>query len=115
MNSESLPSAVVYVPSKKLFTNFVGTFEEESLSSYLDRVMQGKVAFNNIDESKLRFSDTPCENKREVVSSDADDELLREIIEEEKRKREEFEKERNRLDEQSKTKKKKKKKKKSDL
>ncbi len=98
-----------------MFANFIGTFEEDNLLSFIDRVLQGKVPLNKIDDSKLKFSATPCESIKESTSSDSDDELLREIIEEDKRKREEFEKERQKLDGESKGKKKKKKKKKTDL
>ena len=93
-----------------MFANFIGTFEQDNLLSFIDKVLQGKVALNKIDESKLKFSSTPCESIKESSGSDSDDELLREIIEEEKIKREEFEKERQKLQEESKGKKKKKKK-----
>ncbi len=94
-----------------MFANFIGTFEQDNLLSFIDKVLQGKVALNKIDESKLKFSSTPCESIKESSGSDSDDELLKEIIEEEKIKREEFEKERQKLQEESKGKKKKKKKK----
>ena len=93
-----------------MFANFIGTFEQDNLLSFIDKVLQGKVALNKIDQSKLKFSSTPCESIKESSGSDSDDELLREIIEEEKIKREEFEKERQKLQEESKGKKKKKKK-----
>ncbi len=112
ISADSLPNLVAYVPSKKVFANFIGTFEEDNVKAFIDRVLQGKVAFNNLNTEKLKFSSTPCEKIREEIDTSDDDELLREIIEEDKKKREEFEREREKSGD---GKKKKKKKKKTDL
>jgi hypothetical protein len=112
INIESLPNLVVYVPSKNLYTSLIGTFEQDTIVNFLDKVIQGKVSMNSIEKSKLNMTERICEDIKEKAESDEDDELLKQIIEEEKKKREQFEKERN---EEETGKKKKKKKKKSDL
>ena len=61
---------------------------------------------------QIKISDTKCEDIKEIIESSEDDELFRELLEEQKQKREQFEKERKELEGK---KGKKKKKKKSDL
>ena len=112
INIESLPNLIAYVPSKDIYASLIGTFDEESILNFIDRVMAGKVPMVNIKKETLNFADRKCEEIFEVTESSEDDELLREIIEEERKKREEFEKERRSLEEETKKGKKKKKKKK---
>jgi hypothetical protein len=112
INVESLPNLIVYVPSKNLYTSLIGTFEQETIVNFVDKVIQGKVSMNTIEKEKMNMTERNCEDIKEKGDSDEDDELLKQIIEEEKKKREQFDKERN---EEETGKKKKKKKKKSDL
>ena len=46
---EDLPSMVVLSPLKKVFTPFVGAFEEESMRSFLGKVTHGKKRSSTID------------------------------------------------------------------
>lgn len=72
--------------------------------------MQGKVPMNSYSNDKVQIADIKCEDMKEYVDTSLeDDEILREIIEEEKKKRAEFEKDRNVDLNKKKTKKKKKK------
>lgn len=116
MNLESLPSLAVYIPSKKIYSTLVGTFDLENIMSYIQNVINGKTSLYNLDPNSIAIKDIKCEElKEEVQESTEDDEILREIIEEERKKREEYEKERE-ADMKKKGKKNKKKKgKKSDL
>ena len=113
INSESLPNLVVYVPSKDLYASLIGTFDHDTIVSFVERVLKGKVSLYKIEKEKLTFAERKCEEIKEKTESDEDDELMREIIEEERKKREQFDKER--LNDESSGKKKKKKKKKADL
>jgi hypothetical protein len=106
---------LVYVPAKNLFTTLIGTFDEDTINHFLNKVVNGKASMQNLDKSKMILEEKRCEDIKEIISEfDEDDELMKEIIEEEKKKREQFEKEREQLDGEGK-KKKKKKKKKDDL
>jgi hypothetical protein len=66
----------------------------------------------SVNKDQIVISDKKCEDIKEIIESSEDDELFRELLEEQKQKREQFEKERKEL-EGKKTKRKKKKK--SDL
>ena len=91
----------------------IGSFDEDSIVSFIERVMQGKAPLNGISSDKFKFKDINCDEIKESNESSEDDAFLRELIEAERKKREEFEKERESLE--NKKGKKKKKKKKSDL
>jgi hypothetical protein len=108
----SLPNLVIYVPSRDVYANFIGTFDLESINEFIDRIIQGRASLHKITKEKVVLVDRKCEDIKEVQESEEDDELLREIIAEEMKKREEFDKQRG---EEKPDKKKKKKKKKSDL
>ena len=113
INTESLPNLVVYVPSKDLYASLIGTFDDETINGFLDKVVQGRVNLVSIEKIKMELMEKKCEEIKEMaayVEDSEDDEILREIIEEEKKKREEFEKERESMDGEKKKKKKKKKK-----
>ncbi len=109
-NAESLPNIVVYIPHKELYANLIGTFDYENILFFLENTLRGRVPLNNLTKKELTLKDIKCEDIKERVQENLeDDEILREIIEEERRKREEFEKEREN------SKKNKKKKKKNEL
>jgi hypothetical protein len=114
INSESLPNVVVYVPSKGVYASLVGTFDLDSLNTFISRVIQGRTALNNISKDKLDLKDVKCEEIKDVAEEEEEDDILKEILEEERKKREILEKERE-LENKGNKKKKKKKSKKGDL
>lgn len=107
MNTESLPNLIIYVPSRDVYTTLVGTFDTESINSFISKALQGKNSLYNISKDQMKLKDIKCEDIKEINESEEDDEILREIIEAEQKKRKEFEVER---DGEKKGKKKKKKK-----
>lgn len=102
----------MYVPSKDVYANLIGTFDEENILFFIDRIIQGKVPLKPISKQQVSLQDIKCEELKEQADNVDDDDLLKELIEEERKKREQFEKEREDL---SGKKDKKKKKKKSEL
>ena len=104
VNVESLPNLVVYVPHKELYANLIGTFDYENILFFLENTLKGRVPLNSLNKNELTLKDIKCEDIKEKVDENLEeDEILKEIIEEERKKREQFEKER---EEQKKSKKK---------
>jgi hypothetical protein len=103
---------VIYVPSRDVYTTLIGTFDQENIKFFIDKIMAGKQTMTKVDKSKIKLVDRKCEELKETTESFEDDEILKELIEEEKKKREEFDRARK---EEPAKKKGKKKKKKSDL
>lgn len=109
---DSLPNAIVYIPSKEIYTTMIGTFDKESIDSFINRVARGKVSMQNINKESFKFQDRDCSLiVEESFASTDDDDIMKEMMEEIRRKEEEEEKLKN----DSKQKKKGKKKKKKDL
>lgn len=88
---------VLFFPNKNVYSTLIGTFDEENLGRYVDDVLEGKVSLNNLDEKNIVFNNINCEELKEEKFPEEEDEILKEIIEEERRKREQFEKEREEI------------------
>eukprot|EP01017_Pseudomicrothorax_dubius_P015242 TRINITY_DN1763_c0_g1_i6.p1 TRINITY_DN1763_c0_g1~~TRINITY_DN1763_c0_g1_i6.p1 ORF type:complete len:736 (+),score=253.34 TRINITY_DN1763_c0_g1_i6:151-2358(+) len=101
---EYLPTAISYVPSKKLFSQLVGTLDKDGLRIFAENALKGRVSTNGIDGGSFDLIDRDCEQEYERLDeiarraseaskegSDLEDEILKEILEEERRKREALE------------------------
>ena len=109
INSESLPSIIIYSYTKDVYANLVGTFSEEDMTELLNKAVSGRINFQRMQKDNAVLQDIKCETIQPFVESDDDDDIMRELIAEEQRKREQFDKERNAEDDDKKKKKKKKK------
>ena len=110
INSESLPSIIIYSYNKDVYANLVGGFNEEDMSELINKAVSGRINFQRMQKDNAVLQDIKCETIMPYVQSDDDDDdIMKELLAEEKRKREEFDKERNADDESKKKKKKKKK------
>ena len=109
INSESLPSIIIYSYTKDVYANLVGTFSEEDMTELLNKAVSGRINFQRMQKDNAVLQDIKCETIQPYVESDDDDDIMREILAEEQRKREQFDKERNAEDDEKKKKKKKKK------
>ena len=112
---DSLPNAIVYFPTKDLYSTLIGTFDQESINMFLDMSMKGKISMNTLTTPKdkmFNIKNKDCSLvKEEVLHENDDDDIMKEILEERKKQEEE-----ERIRKVKKDKKKKKKKnKKSDL
>jgi hypothetical protein len=112
---DSLPNALVYIPSKEVYTSMIGTFDKESIDSFLSTVIQGRISMQSATKEKFKFNEKDCSSmiEMQIIETD-DDDIMKEIMEE-RRKQEEEEAKQRRESEDKKKNKKKKKKKKSDL
>ena len=108
INSESLPSMIIYSYTKDVYANLVGTFSEEDMTELLNKAVSGRINFQRMQKDNAVLQDIKCETIQPYVESDDDDDIMRELLAEEQRKREQFDKERNEDDEKKKKKKKKK-------
>lgn len=85
----------ILLPDKGKYTTLVGSLSEDSIFTLVKDIVNGKANLLDIDVEKIRFANKNCEDlKQEPDPEEEEDEILKEIIEEEKRKREEFERER---------------------
>ena len=109
INSESLPSIIIYSYTKDVYANLVGTFSEEDMTELLNKAVSGRINFQRMQKDNAVLQDIKCETIQPFVESDDDDDIMRELLAEEQRKREQFDKERNAEDDDKKKKKKKKK------
>ena len=109
INIEGLPSIIIYSYTKDVYTNLVGSFNEEDMSELLTNAVSGRINFQRIQKDNAVLQDVKCETIQPFVDTDDDDDIMKEILAEEQRKREEFDKARNAEDESKKKKKKKKK------
>lgn len=116
INVDSLPNAIIYVPTKDVYTSLIGTFDEESINSFMSRVINGKVSMQSTTKDKFKVTTKDCSTiQEEVVASSDDDDIMREMMEEIQRKQEQQKIEDEEKSKKKKNKKKKKKSKKSDL
>jgi hypothetical protein len=116
VNLGSLPNLIAYIPSREVYTMLIGTFEMENLDIFIDKVVRGQSNFSKMEKKLIKLDDIKCEEIKEFSENLEDDEILKEILEEERKKREQAEKEKNEENGDKGTKKKgKKKKKKKDL
>lgn len=115
VNSASLPNLIAYIPSREVYTSLIGTFDEENIEAFIDKVIKGKASFYKVSKDSIKMEDIKCEEIKEIAENLEDDEILKEILEEERKKREELEKQRESETTAKKGKKKGKKKKKKDL
>jgi len=110
VNSEQIPTIAVYIPSKDIFTNLVGSYDIENINAFIEKVIQGKVSFNKINKENIKLPAIKCEEIKEYTEDLEDDEVLKELLEEQRLKREEEERERKRQETNKEIKEKKKKK-----
>ena len=109
INSDSLPSIILYSYSKDAYANLVGGFNVEDMSELINKALSGRLNFQRMQKDNALLQDIKCETIQPYVeNNDDDDDIMKELLDEERRKREEFDKERN-ADESVKKKKKKKK------
>jgi len=88
----------------------IGIFDSERIMTLMENFLLGKVQLSKLSSNSIDFKSIKCEELQEKVSETSDnDEILKEIIEEEKKKRPEFEKERAKTKNTKKRRKKKKK------
>ena len=108
------------MPNRSIFTKFIGSLNEKSISKFIDNFIQGKS--KNVDKLTITGNDffkgncsliegNKIEGSKKIKIGDSDI-IIKEVIEEHKKKREYYEKE---LKNQRKRNKKKKTKKKKDL
>ena len=110
INTESLPSIIIYSYTKDAYANLVGGFNEEDMTELINKAVSGRINFQRMQKNNAILQDIKCETIQPYVESDDDDDdIMKELLAEEKRKREEFDKERNAEDDSKKKKKKKKK------
>ena len=115
VNIESLPSLIIYSYNKDVFVNLVGRFNLEDLLDFVSKTIKGQMNFQRIQRDNAKLEPLNCTSLQPPQSVDeGDDELMKELLEEERKKREEFDKMRG-IDNEVKKKKKKKKKKSEDL
>ena len=115
VNIESLPSLIIYSYNKDVFVNLVGRFNLEDLLDFVSQTIKGQMNFQRIQRDNAKLEPLNCTSLQPPQSVDeGDDELMKELLEEERKKREEFDKMRG-IDNEVKKKKKKKKKKSEDL
>ena len=108
INSESLPSIILYSYSKDAYANLVGGFNVEDMSELITKAVSGRINFQRMQKNNAVLQDIKCETIQPYVeSNDDDDDIMQELLAEEKRKREQFDKERNAEDDDKKKKKKK--------
>jgi hypothetical protein len=102
-----IPSVSVYIPSKNLFTNLIGSFDSDNINNLIQKTLNGKVHLNKIQTSDLRLKEIKCSDIKEYNDSFEDDDILNELKEDIKRKRleEEEEKKRQKINEEFKRKK----------
>ena len=107
INSEGLPSIIIYSYTKDVYANLVGNFNEEDMSELINKAVSGRINFQRMQKDNAVLQDIKCETIMPYVQNDDDDDdIMKELLAEERRKREEFDKERN-ADDDSKKKKKK--------
>ena len=110
INSEGLPSIIIYSYMKDAYANLVGGFNEEDMTELINKAVSGRINFQRMQKDNAILQDIKCENIQPYIEADDDDDdIMKELLAEERRKREEFDKERNAEDDSNKKKKKKKK------
>ena len=87
INSGSLPNLIGYIPSRDVYASLLGSFETENIDSFLDTVIRGKANFYKIQKEKVILEDIKCEEIQEIQENLEEDEILKEILEEERKKR----------------------------
>ena len=101
-----IPNVAIYVPSKNIFTNLIGSFDTENINDLIQKTLNGKVHLNKIETKEIHLVDRKCSLLREVVEDLEDDEILKEMKEDiqKKKKEQEEEEERKRKNEEFKEK-----------
>ena len=108
INIDSLPTAIIYIPAKDIYTIMIGTFDSDSINSFMNKVINGRVAMQNITKDKFKLESKDCSLIKEEIIQDEDDDVLKEMLAEIAKKEEE---ERLAKEQEAKNKKNKKKKK----
>ena len=112
INIDSLPSIIVYSYTKDVYANLVGSFIEDDMNELINKAVSGRINFQRIQKDNAILQDIKCETIQPFVESDDDDDIMKELLDEEKRKREEFDKEKKKEEKERKKKEKEEKKKK---
>merc|ERR1711976_529507 len=119
-------TVINYSPATKRFSKLVGLYQEQHIRNFMARVVKKKIQSRNIG-SALTFEDKDCAKYHEDLKAklsgesesynDEDDEIIKQILEEERLEREERERKAKAKKNKKRRKKKKgkKKKKKQDL
>jgi len=92
---EWVPTLVSYSPTKQQFSQIVGNFEYDSITSWLDKVLKVRVSTTDL-KHELTIDSKDCVEQHSLIkereaqsgsSSSVDDEILREILEDEKKRK----------------------------
>ncbi|KRX06280.1 Thioredoxin-like fold [Pseudocohnilembus persalinus] len=123
LSDQEIPNFIAWSESKKAISKMIGRFDREALILFIDKVLKGHVSFQPINYNDFEIKNYDCvvqhqkllerkqqQEQNQGTGSELEDELLKEILEEERLKREALEKE---FEEESGSKKKRKKKKKN--
>ncbi|KAM3143769.1 hypothetical protein pb186bvf_004045 [Paramecium bursaria] len=96
ISEDSLPNFVVYNSARKQYSKLIGRFEYDYINRFIETYSKGKASSNSIAHVDIHEKD--CEEyqrkKQEQSSglSDFDNEILKEILEEERIKKEQIDK-----------------------
>ena len=58
---EYLPSFIIYVPHKGVFSSLIGTFEEDNIKRFIAEFNAGRTALYNVSLSDGDFNRIKCE------------------------------------------------------
>eukprot|EP00825_Cyclidium_porcatum_P040439 TRINITY_DN5111_c0_g2_i5.p1 TRINITY_DN5111_c0_g2~~TRINITY_DN5111_c0_g2_i5.p1 ORF type:complete len:672 (-),score=172.46 TRINITY_DN5111_c0_g2_i5:332-2347(-) len=103
MSDLDLPNFIYYSESKQSFGKIIGRFEYETLALFVHNSLKNTIAMNPLNFTELQIQNVNCEEthqkylSRQVETdqnkSEEDDEILKEILEEERIKKEQLKKE----------------------
>ena len=60
-----LPSAILYVPRKGIYSTMIGTYEAGNLKKFMDDFVHGKISQNTLSLSDKDFLRISCESIKE--------------------------------------------------
>ena len=58
----------MYVPSKDVYAKFIGTFEQENINDFIDKILQGRAGFLPISKEKVNLAERQCEEIKEGIN-----------------------------------------------
>ena len=87
-----VPTIVFFNPDKQKFAHLIGKFDKETIQEHESKFLQGRLpTFEMKTGSAINIKDLKCQEIQiegaSVEGSDIDDEILREILDEEKQKK----------------------------
>lgn len=98
---ENLPGLVVLLPNVKKYAVFYGSFEEQNIDMFLERILKGKIYLEEFDNEKIYLRNAinclEISETTEFEIDDEEDELIAEIRKEQQEKREKFERDRQEI------------------